>query len=247
MSNQQTDIIIWLQSADNEYIAARTLLRQGLILQGVILSASVIEKYLKAVHLINNVSFDTQGEKAHNVLNLYKNLPSVYSEKPLNESYLRFLNNAYKLRYPDKTPEGFNVALHQGKMLVGLDETVHKIRKRVQIKTSDGGDFKTMFDHLIEHKDDHLLNGNHAFGAASRESAFEQPLLWYEMRILKNGAWLEAHNVSLAKDDGNYDLKGLQKGSSDRQFILQAPVMTAEKQGDPTASNQDEETPQNTP
>ena len=224
MKSKEENIVIWLQTADEEYVAARTLLRQSFVVQGSILSASVIEKYLKVVCLIHDISFDKQGESGHNLIKLYDSLSEIYSEKPLNKSYLEFLNKIYKLRYPDKITEGFNAALHQGKSLVGLDETVFKIRSRIHISSSVQ-EVKFRFDHLFELKDDFLLNGNHTFGNANRADAFNQPLVWYEMRILKNGARLETHYLSKAKDDDEYCMKGLKLGSSNKEFHLQeAPI-----------------------
>ncbi len=224
MSNQVNEIIAWLQLADDDYIAARTLLRQGFLVQGAIFSHSSIEKYLKLVHRIQNISFKTRGEKAHNLLKLYEKLKKNDSRKDLNESYLSLLVKVYKLRYPDRLNEEFNLALHQAKTLVGLDETVFKIRSRIQIKGADP-DRPFEFEKLISENYEPLLQGNHSFGKAKRADLFKEPLLWYETRVLKNGNWMKATYVATAKDDGNYDLEGLRRGSSDREFILQnAPI-----------------------
>lgn len=211
-------ILLWLQIADDEYITSRTLLRQGFVVQGAILSASAIEKYLKVVCLIHEVEFEKQGQKAHDLLILHSKLKNVYSSNNLNISFLELLNKTYKLRYPDSVSNGFNIALHQGKTLVGLDETVYKIRHRINFV---GLEHKLRFDLLLEGNDENLLKGNHAFGKAKRNEAFITPLTWYEMRILKNGVRIESGYTSTAKDDGVYNLKGLQQGSNDRTFHTQ--------------------------
>lgn len=72
--NQANEIIAWLGLADNDYLAARVLLRRGLLIQGAILVNSAIEKYLKTVHRIKKIKFDTRGERAHNLVNLYRRL-----------------------------------------------------------------------------------------------------------------------------------------------------------------------------
>lgn len=223
MQNKTGEIIVWLGLADDDYLAARTLLRQGLVVQGSIFSAFAIEKYLKTVHLIHNKEFATFGKKAHDVCHLYKNLKDLlYKEKPLNESYLKALNRAFRLRYPDKLEKEFNIALHQGKMLVGLDETVFKIRNRIKFQ---GAEKQSKFDLMVTENDPHLMQGNHAFGTAKRNEVFSQPLIWYEMRVLKNGVWLQIYNQSTATDDNKYDLNGLCHGNSDKQFVLQAPLI----------------------
>jgi len=217
--NQANEIIAWLGLADNDYLAARTLLRRGLLVQGTILANSAIEKYLKTVHRIKNIGFDTRGEKAHNLVKLYKSLKETDSRKDLNESYLALLIRAYKLRYPDRLEKEYNLALNQGKMLVGLDETVFKIRSRIEF-SGTRRPFK--FDLLIHQKDETLMQANHTFGEAKREDLFKGPLTWYEMRVLKNGVWMEATYIAPAIDDGSYDVEGFRHGSSDREYLLQA-------------------------
>lgn len=225
MQNQVGKIIAWLGLADNDYVAARTLLRQGLLVQGSILASSAIEKYLKTVHLIKNMVFETRGEKAHDVLNLYRQLKGKDSRKNLNESYLSLLNRAYKLRYPDRLEKEFNIALHQAKTLIGLDETVFKIRSRIRMV---GAEQRLRFEVLMEQKDEQLLQANHTFGDAKRDELFQRPLFWYEMRILKNEAWLEVQYIAKAEDDGNYDVEGFRHGATDREFLLQAAPIDQE-------------------
>jgi len=219
MQNKIGKIIAWLGLADNDYIAARSLLRQGLLVQRATLACSAIEKYLKTVHLIKDKKFGTYGQKAHDTVSLYTQLKKFAPRQDLNESYLATLNKAYKLRYPDRLEKEFNLALHQAKTLVGLDETVFKIRSRIKII---GVDRPFKFEQLIKQKNEQLLQGNHTFGNAKRNELFQQPLLWYEMRVLKNEVWMEATYVAVAKDDGKYDIQGFRHGSSDKEFKLQA-------------------------
>jgi hypothetical protein len=64
-----------------------------------------------------------------------KNEPG--SDLDLNESYLRLLQKAYKLRYPDDAADGFNIALNQVRLLVELARTVKKIIERFHIVRTD--------------------------------------------------------------------------------------------------------------
>ncbi len=212
------EIVAWRDLADSDYIASRMLLRNGFLLQGAILANSAIEKYLKAVLRIVGISFMTQGEKAHDLINLCKKLKKFDEKVNINESYLNLLNKAYKLRYPDRIKEEYNIALSQVKTLVGLDETVFKIRKHINI-TGNEREFK--FDVLLKEKNEPLLQGNHTFGKTKRNELFKKPLLWYEMRKLKYGNWMEASYLGMAQDDGKYNLEGLKHGLSEREYKLQ--------------------------
>jgi HEPN domain-containing protein len=219
-------VISWLTLADDDYVASRTLLRSGLLLQGAILANSAIEKYLKTAHRILNISFQTRGEKAHELSTLYKQLHEKSPETELNESYLTFLTRAYKMRYPDRLEEEYNLAISQAKTLVGLDETVFKIRNRIQLK----GERPFSFDMLLEKRHEPLTQGNHAFCAEfKREELFKNPVLCYEVRVLKNGVWMEATYTAHVEDDNKYDLEAWRHGSTDREFNLQWTPIQQEK------------------
>lgn len=219
---KKTEIIAWIGLADEDYVAARTLLVNAYLTQGAVLAHSAIEKYLKTVHRIIGLSFGTQGEKAHDLVTLYENLRKSAPFAVLNENYLKLLVRIYKLRYPDRLPENFSVSINQMKTLAGLDETVFKIRRGIKITNTDGTKRKTKFDELLAKKSTPLLQGNHVFGTVSREWIFKEPGYYYEMRVLKDGSWMEIDYTSYATDDGVYDLDGFVPGSTDKQFTLQA-------------------------
>src|SRR5690242_8412486 len=117
--------LIWLGWADNDYIAARSLLLGNLLIQGAALSNAAVEKYLKTLHVVQSLP----NPRGHNVSSLYKNLKTSGMDLGLDAQYLALLVKAYRLRYPDDLEIGFNIVLAQTKMLVELDATVHRIRK----------------------------------------------------------------------------------------------------------------------
>lgn len=216
-----SEVNAWLDLADGDYVAARTLIRNGQIIQGAILSSTAIEKYLKTIYWIKGREFERRGENAHDIVKLYNGLTTLDPRGKLNESYLRLLIRAHKLRYPDRLEPGFSIALSQVKMLVALDETVFKMRSGIKFV---GAERKGEFEQQIENNDEFLLQGNHTFGNAKRVELFQRPLLWNEMRVVRNGSWLRISYVAMAEDDGEYDLGGLIPGSSDREFKIQSPI-----------------------
>jgi HEPN domain-containing protein len=114
----------WLKWADSDYLAARYLLLGRMVVQGCVLANTAIEKYLKALraHLELPIS------RSHAVQTLYDELKtSAKSPVTLNEGFLRVLQKAYRLRYPDALPDGFNIALNQMKLIAELDRTVFAI------------------------------------------------------------------------------------------------------------------------
>jgi HEPN domain-containing protein len=103
--------INWLSWADKDYVAARRLLLDGLLVQGACLANTAIEKYLKA-------TLNAHGKRiphTHDPSRLYQEAKS-FSTLKLDEAFLMLLVNAYRLRYPDDLKGGFNISLSQALM-----------------------------------------------------------------------------------------------------------------------------------
>jgi HEPN domain-containing protein len=114
----------WLKWADSDYLAARCLLLERMVVQGCMLANTAVEKYLKALcsHL------DLPIPRSHKVQELYREIAASPKRTVLlNDGFLGALQKAYGLRYPDDLPEGFNIALNQMKVLAELDRTVSAI------------------------------------------------------------------------------------------------------------------------
>ena len=195
----------WLGWADNDYLAARSLLLDHFIVQGAILSNTAIEKYLKTVSLVEGEALP----RKHDVPNLYEILTNGKKDLGINEAYLNLLFECYKMRYPDDLEIGFNIALSETRMLVELDCTVYKIRKGFGFQ-SDGKPVKTRIDSLLESKDDNLLRDNCYFGTTDRKELFGRDTHCYEMRVLGPSQILEAtYQTTGVDDDGKFDSIGL--------------------------------------
>lgn len=203
------NVINWLGWADNDYLAARSLLLDHFIVQGTILSNTAIEKYLKTIFLIEGQDFPRE----HNVPKLYEKLTNGKKDLGINREYLNLLFKCYKMRYPDDLEVGFNIALVETKLLVELDFTVHKTRKGFRFQL-DGKPIKTKLDFLLEGKDDNLLRDNCYFGSTDRKELFERNTHCYEMRVLGLSQNLEAtYQPTGVDDDGKFDLIGLKPNS----------------------------------
>lgn len=106
--------LTWLGWADDDYLAARTLLLENLLIQGAASSNTAIAKYLKTLLVLQHRSIP----RSHNIVSLYKDVRNAGIPLNLNEQYLELLVKTYKLRYPDDLEVGFSAALVQTKMLV---------------------------------------------------------------------------------------------------------------------------------
>jgi hypothetical protein len=207
------DAAQWLRWADQDYLAARDLLLHELIAQGCGLATTAIEKYLKTVLLMKSIGFP-RGNRGHNVVLLYEKLVSSGIELGLNLEFLTLLVKAYGLRYPDDLKPGFNIVLEQTKVIAELDTTVHKIRKGFQFKQQNGNRPMTL-EALVEAKNEQLLDRNCVIGSTSRRDLFLGPTHVYELRVLPNGAALEAtYETQGIADDGKFDAEALRPGQS---------------------------------
>ena len=150
------EVLQWVNWADQDYLAARSLLIRGYILQGTILANTAIEKYIKAVLTLRNIPFP-KGWRGHDVLSLYESF-ELSGAPVLNENFLRDLGKAYKLRYPDDLDEGFNISLASTKLLVELDCTAHAIRNGFNFNKQSGEAVVTRFDQLVAKHSTELMD-----------------------------------------------------------------------------------------
>jgi HEPN domain-containing protein len=196
----------WLRWADQDYVAARTLLLKGLLVQGCGLANTAVEKYFKAVLVISGSSFP-RGFQGHDVVHLYEKLLSAGIDRGLNMDFLRMLVKAYRMRYPDDLEHGFNIVLQRVKILAELDATVHAIRKGFQFR-QQGGDRANSLEALVEKKNEQLLDRNHIYGS-ERAELFAGATMVYEARVLRSGILEVEYEAQRVTDDGQFDIEGL--------------------------------------
>lgn len=204
--------IQWLTWADNDYISARQLILNDLLVQGAGLSNTAIEKYLKTIFIIKGLKFP-KGYKGHDVGNLFQILEAHTSLK-LNKDYLSLLFKLYGLRYPDDLEVGYNIAINKPKLLVELDYTVKMIRDGFDFKKATGDVFMGL-DQRKKDGDQSLMADNCYFGDSDRKALFAKDAANYEFRVLENQTFLEAYYVSAGiPDDDKFDVIGLKPSNS---------------------------------
>jgi HEPN domain-containing protein len=203
-------VLQWVTWADQDYVAGRGLLLNGLLVQGCVFSNTTIEKYLKAILSARGSAF----AKIHNAAKLYDECKKTGSVPPVNEGYLRTLFKAYTLRYPDDLAEGFNIALVQTKLLAELDATVFALRAPFKFKKPDGSVAPTRFEQLLGKDDARIKEKNAAFTSFARTGLFTGNSECLELRVLPGGAIIEATYSAKVHDDGVFDVEALKPGAS---------------------------------
>lgn len=172
-------ILHWLTWADNDYLASRRLLLDGLLVQGASLANTAIEKYLKALIVFQN----KEVARGHNPTALYKEVKKN-SSLQLDEAFLGLLEKSYRMRYPDDLEDGYNIVLSQALFLDALDQSVKSITDRIAIKKNEGETVKRKLDLLIEQRASQLFFKNTAFGNITKDVLLSQPSLVFECRFL---------------------------------------------------------------
>ncbi len=129
---KNSEITKWISIADRDYIAARFLILNDLVVQGAFLSNTAIEKYLKAICVAKDISFK---EIRHDTPKLYDKVSKAISrDLEINQKYLDLIYKCYEGRYFDKLKPGKNIAFSAIKMLVELDYSVFQLRGGFDLK-----------------------------------------------------------------------------------------------------------------
>ena len=173
----------YLDIGFRDYIAARVLINNGILLQGAILASTSIEKYIKAILMLNKIA-------SHKHLNMdlcgkLKNFDqALYSA--LNESFLEMLIRCYKLRYIDDAPDHFSIVLIQFPLLAELDYTISKIEEKIHIY-QDGKKLVLSYRQMWNNKNPEFTTNNYVYLGISKNSFIEtQESKVYCMRLDPN-------------------------------------------------------------
>jgi HEPN domain-containing protein len=214
------ETLLWLKWADTDYRSARLLLLQGLLVQGAAFSNTAIEKYLKSLFAHR----DRPIPHSHRVARLYELIKNeTGSNLDVNESYLRLLEKAYKLRYPDDATDGFNIALNQIRLLVELDRTVKKIIERFQIVRTDRNEkIVLILERAMQDKDAAILTNNVALDPSLGSGLFSSPSHSYDFRRHNSQIYETEYITATVSDGPDYEVEGFSV-LSDTQFKVAYP------------------------
>lgn len=216
---QVQTIIDWLSWADKDYVAARRLLLDGLLVQGASLANTAIEKYLKALIVCQGKTV----KHGHDPLTIYMQM-KANSTLQLDEEFLALLAKAYKMRYPDDLEAGYNIALSQALILDALDQSVNLITGRIVLARLDGRTVARVLDNLIDQKDPRVIVNNTALGTVTKDTLLNQPSLFYECRVMQNHTYMEAEYSAARIEDCKFGREALVQ-TAERSFRLTyAPI-----------------------
>jgi HEPN domain-containing protein len=198
----------WLWWARSDYRAARLLLGGGgeLLIQSAAFANTAIEKLLKTLHR----HLGTKTPRSHNVSALFQTLKEqTQTNIQINESFLRLLVKAYKLRYPDDLEEDFNIALNEARLMVELDRTVKAILDRIVITESGTGKtVDTFLDVAIKENDLGILTNNAALDPSIAPLLFSRPSQSRDLRVYRGKILENLYTSAYVKDEPNFEIEG---------------------------------------
>lgn len=167
-----------------DYIAARLLLNNHLIVQGLTLASTSVEKYLKALIVFNfkerekyYYHFDN-FEKLKNLL--YKVNKDVTGE--FDPVFLEILENAFKIRYYDKIKQPVFMGFYINQFIGELDYTIDFLEKLIA-KTENGGASFSAYNRAIESNDSHLYENNFVLNKENKKDFMEKPDIGFSIHI----------------------------------------------------------------
>lgn len=175
----------WLMDLGyRDYIAARLLLNNHLIVQGLTLASTSVEKYLKALIVFNfkerekyYYHFDN-FEKLKNLL--YKVNKDVTGE--FDPVFLEILENAFKIRYYDKIKQPVFMGFYINQFIGELDYTIDFLEKLIA-KTENGGASFSAYNRAIESNDSHLYENNFVLNKENKKDFMEKPDIGFSIHI----------------------------------------------------------------
>ncbi len=173
----------FLSDCTSDYIAARILFLAELPPQAAIFSSTAIEKAFKTILAFNGNESRGHLQKAH--WNAAKNFDKTFYNS-INEDFLELNKKAYKLRYTEDLPLGYNVAILSREFLAELDHTIMSLIVRFQFHAEDRK-IITALDHVLKSKDPRIWNENHVLNKESKEAfIYKKPQFVFEIRNHKN-------------------------------------------------------------
>ncbi|MBL7693923.1 MAG: hypothetical protein JNK91_03700 [Ferruginibacter sp.] len=166
-----------------DYIAARFLLNNKFIIQGLTLASTAVEKYLKSLLVFNlnerelyNYHFD-RIEKLQDLLD--KHYFDVTEE--FDPIFLSILEKAFKIRYYDRLKQPIEFGFYLNQFIGELDNTINLL------ETSLGPDISlntiTPYKRAIKSEDQYLFENNYVLMGLDKKTFMERPTIAYSIHI----------------------------------------------------------------
>lgn len=202
----------YLALAYTDYVAARLLLLEGLLIQAAPLASTALEKLLKAALLAGGHKVSKAQHLCAPLVHQFKDAyPGLLDNS--YEDFLKFLEKAYRLRYAQADGEGFCIVLNQYRTLIHLDRLVQVLNEPFKFSRGEQ-QVPTPFGSARQSEDPLLTKGN----TALRSDLLPQ-IMAGDNRVIEVGMGGKFRNLVV-----QYQTKGV----SDSGSFLKKPNFTSD-------------------
>jgi len=175
----------WLMDLGyRDYIAARVLLNNHLVVQGLTLASTAVEKYLKAL-IVFNLQEKERYHYHFDRFELLKNLLcKVKSDVTVefDPVFLEILENAFKIRYYDKIEKPMFMGFYINQFIGELDYTVDYLERFIA-DTQNGGRSMSAYTTAVKSKEPHLYDNNFILSKENKKDFMEKPDIGFSIHI----------------------------------------------------------------
>ena len=167
-----------------DYIAARLLLNNHLILQGLTLASTAVEKYLKAIIVLNLQKKEKYHFHLDRLESLKKLLAKVNSDvtKEFDAVFLDILQNAFRIRYYDKIEEPIFMGFYINQLIGELDYTIDFLERFIA-NTQNSGKRMSQYFRAIANNDSHLYENNFILSNENKKDFMEKPDIGFSIYV----------------------------------------------------------------
>ncbi|PWB27299.1 hypothetical protein [Flavobacterium sp. HTF] len=167
-----------------DYIAARFLLNNHYIVQGLTLASIAVEKYLKAIIVFNlqerewyNYHFD----KFEQLKNLLVKVNSDVTQK-FDPVFVAILEKAFKIRYYDKIEKPIFMGFYINQFIGELDYTIDYLENFI-FNTQSCRQPITVYNKAVINKDSGLYYNNFILKKENKKYFMEKPDIGFSIYI----------------------------------------------------------------
>lgn len=169
-----------------DYIAARFLLNNHFVIQGLTLASTAVEKYLKSLIVLTS----KEEVKYYYHLDNLKKLKNILSKNNIDITnkfdpvFLNVLEKAFKIRYYDKINEPITIAIFINQFIGELDYTIDFMETFVLNTQNSITPYRT----AIKEKDRHLYKNNYILNKENKKDFMEKPDEGFSIQISTSSA-----------------------------------------------------------
>lgn len=211
-----TNLITWVEKLHKghalvdlgyrDYIAARLLLNNHLIIQGLTLASTSVEKYLKAVIVFNlqkKEKYQFHLDRFESIKKLLVKVNNDVTEE-FDPVFLDILQNAFRIRYYDSIKKPIFMGFYINQLIGELDYTIDFMEKFI-FNSPICGKFMSKYFRAIKNNDPRLYENNFILKNENKKDYMEKPDIGFSIYVRISSAIQEEKIVKGGSTQNKYE------------------------------------------